>query len=238
VGVAHADDELAWVFDHVHAAARSITNGSGPKVDIIVDPDPTTVMLGIADVPGNVLCFASHDRSRLAAKLMDSVGSELMERATRPFVVVGERADRDHRAGSVAVAVDGRGDPEPLLEAAAGWSAGLQSPLHIVTVYEPVPADLRRPEHFTRHHGPAGDPETYLAELRDDVARYGTPNVSTEAIPDPISPAAGLQSYVETHPTRLLVVGGRKRDAHPIGGTTRSLLSSVSAPLLVVNGHA
>jgi nucleotide-binding universal stress UspA family protein len=235
VGVARADDQLAWIFDHVHAAARSVTNGSLPKVDIVVDPDPATLMLGVADDPGNLLCFASHDRPRFAAKVMHSVGSELMARATRPFVVVGEGAARNDRARDVVVAVDGRGDPEPLLAAAAPWAARLQSRLSIVTVYEPVPADLRRPEHHTRRHGPAGDPEAYLAGLRDDVARSGATNVSTAAIPDPISPAAGLQSYLAAHPARLVVIGGRKRDAHSIGGTVRTLLSSVGAPLLVIN---
>jgi nucleotide-binding universal stress UspA family protein len=238
VGVARADDQIAWIFDHVHAAARSVTNGSTPKVDIIVDPDPATVMLGVADEPGSLLCFASHDRSRFTAKVMHSVGSELMARATRPFVVVGEGAARNDRARDVVVALDGLGDPEPILASAAPWAAKLQSRLRIVTVYEPVPADLRRPAHHTRHHGPAGDPEEYLEVIRDDVARYGAANVSTAAIPDPISPAAGLRSYLAAHPARLLVVGGRKRDTHPIGGTIHTLLSSVSAPMLVINGPA
>jgi nucleotide-binding universal stress UspA family protein len=238
VGVARADDELAWIFDHVHAAARSVTNGSAPKVDVVIDPDPTTVMLEVADDPGNLLCFASHHRSRFAAKVMHSAGSELMARATRPFVVVGEGAARNDRARDIVVAVDGLGDPEQLLEAAAPWAARLQSRLSIVTVYEPVPADLRRPAHYTRRHGPAGDPEKYLEGLCGEVARYGAANVSTAAIPDPISPAAGLHSYLIAHPARLLVVGGRKRDTHPIGGTIRTLLSSVSAPLLVINRPA
>jgi hypothetical protein len=248
VGVARADDELAWVYDHVHAAARSVkdssvtngsvTNGSAPEIDIIVNPDPVTLMLGVADEPGNLLCFASHDRSRLAAEVTHSVGSELMDRATWPFIVVGEEAARNDTARDVVVAVDGRDDPEPLLAAAAPWAARLQSRLNIVTVYEPVPADLRHPEHHTRHHGPAGDPDTYLEDLCLDIARRGVANVSTAAISDPISPAAGLKSYLGAHPARLLVVGGRKRDTHPIGGTVRSLLSSVSAPMLVINGSA
>jgi nucleotide-binding universal stress UspA family protein len=236
VGVARADDELAWIFDHVHGAARSVTNGSAPKVDIVIDPDPATVMLGLADEPGSLLCFASHDRSRVAAKVMRSVGTELMARATRPFVVVGEGVARNDRARDVVVAVDGRSDPEPLLAAAVPLAARLQCRLRIVTVFEPVPADLRRPAHYTRHHGPAGDPESYLEALRDDVARYGAPNVSTAAIPDPISPAAGLHAYLGAHPALLLVVGGRRRETHPIRGTTRALLPSVNAPMLVING--
>jgi hypothetical protein len=236
IGVARADDQLAWIFDHVHAAAGSVTNDSAPTVDIVIDPDPATVMLGVADEPGNMLCFASHDRSRFAAKVKHSVGSELMMRATRPFLVVGEGAARNDRARDVVVAVDGRGDPGPLLAVAVPWAARLQCRLRIVTVYEPVPADLRRPAHHTRHHGPAADPEKYLGGLCEDVARYGVTNVSTAAIPDPISPAAGLQSYLDAYPARLLVVGGRTRDTHPIGRTIRTLLSSVSAPMLVVNG--
>ena len=55
VGVARTDDQLTWISDHLHAAARSVANGSAPKVDIIIDPDPATVMLGVADEPGTVL---------------------------------------------------------------------------------------------------------------------------------------------------------------------------------------
>ena len=238
VGVARTDDQLTWISEHVHAAARSVVNGSTPKVDIVIDPDPATVMLGLADEPGTLLCFASHDHSRFATKVMHSVGSELIARATWPFVVVGEGAARNDRARDVVVAVDGLGDPEPILTAAAPWAARLHSRLRIVTVYEPVPADLRRPAHYTRHHGPAGDPEDYLEGLRDDLARYGATNVSTAAIPDPISPAAGLQSHLVAHPALLVVVGGRRRDAHPIGGTIRKLVANVSAPMLVINAPA
>src|SRR5262245_13042289 len=78
VGVAHADDELDWIFNHVHEAAQPYTNGSAPKVDVIIDPDPATVMLTVADEPGALLCFASHDRPRFATKIRHSVGSELM----------------------------------------------------------------------------------------------------------------------------------------------------------------
>ena len=151
---------------------------------------------------------------------------------------MGEAATRDDGARDVVVAVDSRDDPEPLLAAAAPWAARLQSRLRIVTVYEAVLPDLRRPGHYTRHHGPAGDPEQYLDGLCDDVARYGAANVSTAAISDPISPAAGLQSYLVANPARFLVIGGRKRNTHPIGGTVRTLLASVNAPMLVINGPA
>jgi nucleotide-binding universal stress UspA family protein len=46
------------------------------------------------------------------------------------------------------VAVDGVEALEPLLAAAAAWSRQLLAPLRVVTVYEPVPADIRRPRHL------------------------------------------------------------------------------------------
>lgn len=165
-----------------------------------------------------------------------SVGSELLERATGPCVVVGEGAAANARARDVVVAVDGVADPEPLLAAAAPWAARMQTSLRIVTVYEPVLADLVRPDHRTRRHGPSGDPEKYLEGLSRDVARYGATNVSIAAVPDPLSAGAGLQSHLIAHPAHLVVVGGHRDDAHRIGRTTRTLLSTVSAPLLVVNG--
>jgi hypothetical protein len=60
-------------------------------------------------------------------------------------------------------------------------------------VYEPVLADLRNPRHYTRRHGPSGDPETYLDGLRSHVERYGVTNGRTAALPDPISAAAGCK---------------------------------------------
>jgi hypothetical protein len=237
IGVARAHDQLSRVYDHVHAAVRSVTNGSAPDVDIVIDPDPVAVMLHVGDEPGALLCFASHDRPHVPARLMHSVGSELMARATQPYVVVGERVTSDAPARDVVVAVDGVGDQQPLLEAAASWAPRLQTALRIVTVYEPVLADLRRPDHYTRMHGPAGDPDRYLEGVRGEVARYGVTNVSTEAIPDPISPAQGLEAHLQTRPATLLVVGGT-RNKHPIGGTVRRLVSTAGAPLLVVNALA
>jgi nucleotide-binding universal stress UspA family protein len=238
LGVARADDEYASVYDHVHDAARLITSLPEPKVDIVIDPDPTTVMLNAANEPGVLLCFASHDRPRFEATLMHSVGSKYMMRATQPYVVVGEGFAPSDHARDVVVAVDGVTAPEPLLSAGASWAALLKARLRIVTVYEPVLADLRRPGHYTRMHGPPVDPDEYLNGLRVEVGKYDVARVTTDSIPDAISPAAGLHTYLTAQPAELVVVGGGKRGKHPIGGTVRNLVSTASAPLLVVNNRA
>ena len=67
-------------------------------------------------------------------------------------------------------------------------------------MYEPVLSDLRRPEHFTRDHGPPGDPDVYLSSMRERVADVGLTGVDTVAIPDPVSISAGLEQHIADAP--------------------------------------
>ena len=80
VGIAHDKGQLAWVQRHVHGAARQVASTSAPEVDVILDPDPARVLLGVAADGSKVLCFASHDYGRVAAKVMHSVGSAIIAR--------------------------------------------------------------------------------------------------------------------------------------------------------------
>ena len=111
----------------------------------------------------------AHDHAKLMATLLHSVGSHIIEHATHPFVVVGPNMDVSKLASDVVVALDGVADPDPLLSTASAWAARLGTALRIVTVYEPVLADLRNPEHFTRSHGPPNDPDVYLDSVRERV---------------------------------------------------------------------
>src|SRR5262249_8495833 len=126
-----------------------------------VDPDPAGVLAAIADEPGTVLCFASHDRPPLAAKLLHAVGSRVLELVGSPVLLVGpctELPTAPDGARDAVVAVDGVHDSDRLLDAAVEWARRLHAPVRLVTVYEPVPPDLRDPHHFTRRHGPPGNP--------------------------------------------------------------------------------
>jgi nucleotide-binding universal stress UspA family protein len=235
VGIARDDGELSWMYDHVHAAADQTDVSPAPVAEVIVDPDPTSVLLALAARDANVLCFASHDRMSVAAKIMHSVGSALIVRAEHPFVVVGAHAAPNDAATDVVVALDGSDDPQPLLGTAAAWARHLNSPLRLVTVYEPVLADLRRPTHFTRHHGPPGDPDAYLDAMKREVERDDAASVSITSIADPVSVTAGLRDHLASRPARLLAVGGRREGAHLGPGTVRELLHTIPAPMLVVN---
>jgi hypothetical protein len=235
VGIARSDAELALTYDHVHDDAKR-AGLDAEDVDVFVDPDPVGVLLRVAGEGGNVLCLASHDRPKPVAALMHAVGSELIERAVRPLVVVGSNPSTAAPGTDVVVAVDGTGNAEPLLAVAATWALQLRRRLRIVTVYEPVLSDLRRPEHFDRRHGPPGDPDVYLAAMRDRVSDVGLDGVETVAVGDPVSAGSGLEQHLADHPARLLVVGGGHRHRpHLSAGVAHHLLATATLPLLIVN---
>jgi nucleotide-binding universal stress UspA family protein len=234
VGIARDDTELVWVHDHVHDQAQHVPSAAVSGVDVIVDPDPAAVLLERADHAGTVLCFASHDRMPIAAKVLHAVGSEVIVRARHPFLVVGANAPGTVGTGDVVVALDGVHDPHPVLATAIDWARALKATLRAVTVYEPVLPDLRRPTHFTRGHGPPGDPDEYLDAMAQVAASSGI-STSTGSIADPISAAAGLEQHLEQHPASLVVLGGGQKSALRGTGTVRALLRGAEVPLLVVN---
>jgi nucleotide-binding universal stress UspA family protein len=238
IGIPRSDAELPLTYDHVHESVHEEFQGQTAEVevevDIVVDPDPVEILLGVAAKEDNVLCFASHDRPPPAAALMHSVGSRVIERASRPLVVVGPRASARSLGTEVVVALDPDEDPEPLLVTAAAWAFQLHVRLRIVTVFEPVPSDLDQPEHFTRRHGPSGDPDAYVASMAQRVGDIGLVAVEPVAIPDPVSPGSGLLDHLRDHPARLVVVGDRHRDVPGMGlGVARHLVVSGSIPVLI-----
>jgi nucleotide-binding universal stress UspA family protein len=238
VGIARDDSELDWVYERVHTSVPMLGHDRDPAIDVMVDPDPVAMLLDLAADNGNVLCFASHDRMAIAAELMHSVGSALITQARRPFVVVGNGVVPNDVADDVVVALDGVEDPQPLIGPALAWAQQLDVGLRLVTVYEPVLADLRRPTHFTRHHGPPGDPDAYLDGIAQDVAARGFGPVSTASIADPVDVAAGLVKHLSVRPAQLLVAGGRHEGPHLSQGTVRELLRTAALPVLVVNRPA
>jgi nucleotide-binding universal stress UspA family protein len=103
-------------------------------------------------------------------------------------------------------------------------------------VYEPVLSDVRRPEHYTRLHGPPGDPDTYLSAMAERVSDVGLQGVETVAIGDPIGPAPGLEQHLADRPALLLVLGGgRMHRPHVHGGVARRVLANATLPVLIVN---
>jgi nucleotide-binding universal stress UspA family protein len=234
VGVARDDGDAGSVRDHLRDAEAMITRDRVHDVDVLVGDDPATMLLQLATDSSIVLCLASHDHTKPVATLIHAVGSHIIERTTQPLVVVGPNLDEATLANDVVVAIDGVSDPDPLLSTAAAWAARLGAALRIVTVYEPVLPDLRNPEHFTRNHGPAGDPDAYLESVRARVDTQGVKGVDAVAIADPVNIAAGLERHLGEQSALLLVMGARREGAHVTPGVLRELVRTTTVPVLVV----
>lgn len=234
VGVARNDGELAWMYDHVRSAAGLLPPGTGHSQTVIVDPDPATVLLGLASDPSTVLCVSTHDHLIAGLDIRGSLGSQIMVGSRHPLIVVGPMSDGPAPGGDVVAALDGHQDPRPLLWTAARWALLLDTSVRIVTVYEPVPADVRRPEHFSRSHGPSSNPVTYLDGMRHHVAEAGLDRIELAAIPDPVSVVGGLTDHLAQRPAVLLVAGGQQAGRHVWPGLLRDLVRTVGPPVLVV----
>jgi len=232
LGVARTDAELAWTYDHVVADARR-AGVDVADVDVRVDPDPTAMLVAIAGDERNVLCLASHLRSKPAAALMHSVGSRVIERTSNPVVVIGRNASTASAGSDVVVALDGVSDAQPLLDAGVTWAHALGSSLRLVTVYEPVLAEVGQPDLFIRQWGTSYDPNVYLDAISERVDGAGLAGLEAVAIRDADGPARGLERHLAECPARLLVVGADRPPARVV----RGLLDTASLPLVVVNGN-
>jgi nucleotide-binding universal stress UspA family protein len=198
-----------------------------------VDPDPTARLVEIAADEGNVLCLASHLRPRPMEMLMHSVGSRVIEQAARPVVVVGQTASTASIGCDVVVALDGVSDAQPLLDAGTAWARQLGVSLRLVTVYEPVLAEVGDPNLFVRLWGTSYDPNLYLEAIMEGVDDAHLAGVNAVAIRDVSGPAAGLKRYLADLPASLVVLGADRAPSNVV----RDLLEAAQSPLLIVNDN-
>jgi nucleotide-binding universal stress UspA family protein len=233
LSVAHNDGELAWAYDQAHAAARLLPAEITAAVDVVVDGDPVSVLLDTAADTANVLCFSTHDQPWIASELLGRVGSRVVERASHPFLVVAPNGSPPVPGDDIVVALDGVTDPDRVLSTAVQWALRLNTGLRIVTVYEPTPPDLRRPDHYTRRHGPPNDPDEYLAAMQRRVEAAGFFRSTTTAIADPVSVAGGLADHLRDRPAYLIALGGPRHRRRWPSSVLRDVLRGSPPPILV-----
>jgi nucleotide-binding universal stress UspA family protein len=231
LGVVRNAAELAWTYDHVASDAQRV-GVDVADVEVRVNIDPAALLLAVAADERNVLCLASHLRPKPIQTLLHSVGSRVIERSPRPVVVVGPNASTAG-VGDVVVALDGVSNAQPLLDAGTEWARQLGRSLRLVTVYEPVLAEVGDPNLFVRLWGNSYDPNVYLEAMMERVDNAGLAGVTAVAIRDMSGPAAGLKQHLAHSSAGLVVLGAngaRSRVASELLATTRS-------PLLIVNGN-
>ncbi len=206
LGVARTDAEHAWTYDHVVSDAQR-AGVDVADVEVRVNPDPAALLVAIAADEHNVLCLASHLRPKPIEKLLHSVGTRVIEQAARPVVAVGPKVSTASVGADVVVALDGVSDAQPLLDAGTAWARQLGVSLRLVTVYEPVLAEVGDPNLFVRLWGTSYDPNAYLEAMTERVDRAYLAGVNTVPIRDMSGPAAGMKQHLADRPASLVVVG-------------------------------
>jgi nucleotide-binding universal stress UspA family protein len=212
-----------------------------PRVErmVVMDKDVAgAIHQALRDRPGSVACMASHGRGRTAA-LVGSVATEVIVRGHDPLVLVGPMVDEPPRGSGVLACVDETPQSVVVAEVGLAWAELLlDEPLTVIVVAEPVPPPTRGPAR--RLFGPDGDPEVYLDSVIAQLPASGPASagkVKAEVVYDPIGPADGVVSYVEEHPTDLVVVRSHARTGVrrlTMGSVAAAIVHSNPAPVLVI----
>jgi nucleotide-binding universal stress UspA family protein len=207
------------------------------RVAAVVDGDAAAGIERRAQELGSCLvCLSTHGRGRVAGAVVGSVARSLLERSGGPIVAVGPVADRPPAFGSkwsgplsvagLVACVDGSPASESILPVAAAWASTLEMPLTILTVAEPLLPPVRPDAIHRRRFGPDADADKYVEAL---AAAWATANleVTASVAYDPISPASGLQRYLDDHGASLIAV-----TTHARTGLRRLILGSGAASMV------
>ncbi len=175
-------------------------------------------------------CLATHGRGRSAT--VGSVAVSLLERSTRPVMLVGPAARVVAAVDApLVVAVDGTPHDDVLVSVALDWAAQLARRLDIVTVAEPAAGTGRAPgAHPSRD---VRDLERYVDSLADRARGCGVV-VGTRVVRDAADVGDGLVPVLDGS---LVVLGSRRRPGvGPMapGSHAASIVRDAAVPALVV----
>ncbi|HEU5150832.1 MAG TPA: universal stress protein [Iamia sp.] len=207
-----------------HRFLEALAEGpsGGPAVATRVDVTTTSVAGHLARTPepGEIVCMATHGRTRLGALVLGSVADAVVRRATAPVLLVGPRRQPVDLGRPVVAALDGSERDSGVVAAAAGWAKALGVELVVTTVVT-APSD------------PLGwvAADEVLAAAVDEAGGLGvTATVDPVAAGDPVS---GL--LAATDGAGCIVVGSRRRSAVQAvtSSTVHDLVRRSPVPVLV-----
>jgi nucleotide-binding universal stress UspA family protein len=184
--------------------------------------------------PDRLACLATHGRGR--SLLLGSVAVSLLERSTRPAVLVGPAARAVTAVDApIVVAVDGTVGDDVLVPAALGWAARLGRRMDVVTVAEPArPGYPGGTAPVRPARGPA-EPERYVDSLGARAAGAGVA-LASHVIYDPVSVRDGLIPFLD-RTAALVVLGSRQRPGlgqMVLRGHTVHIVHNAAVPAVVV----
>jgi nucleotide-binding universal stress UspA family protein len=198
-----------------------------------VRPTATVGISAVAnDLPGALVCMATHGRARTAA-VLGSTFTSLARSHPAPLVAVGpDAAVLTRRADRIVVCVDGTPSSERALPLAASWALRLGTRLDLIAVTESK-APFAHGEH--RHPAWQDNPSAYLATLARHPELAGV-EVRTDVLIDPLGPAQAISDLLFWHPAQLVVTASHLRtnvDRALHGSTTAQIIRSCPIPVLV-----
>ncbi len=211
--------------EYLEACARRT---AGVPVEIVGTKTTYPVAALVEVVDGDedrVLCMTTHGRGRLRWAALGSVAEEVIRRAGRPILLVGQhcRADFLARSSHLLACSDGLEGSQELAAAAGDWSASLGLDVNVAVVTHPL--DVENSEH----------PD----ELLDLVSAPfgGSDHVRSALLRSSYVPGA-LADFAEELPAALVAINCRARHGLArvaLGSVTMGVVHLAPCPLLVTH---
>jgi nucleotide-binding universal stress UspA family protein len=160
----------------------------------------------------DALVMSTHGRSRVSRMLLGSVASEVLQRSTRPLLLVRPREIAETRPpvfGKLMVALDGSGDAELVLPYARALAASFGSEIILLA----VPDDLQAENQL-------GNLRRYLEDVAGALAASG---LAVRPMVTGSDPAHTIVEMARVNDVDLIMLA-----THGRGGRARSLFGSVA----------
>ncbi len=247
ISVAASDKETDLGRARVYGAAALDVDPGDDRVCVRTEGEVAQVIgERAAELGGTVVCMATHGRGRVSGAFIGSAARSVVEASPDPVIVLGPAGDnpgwsprpRDWpeplSVPRVVACVDGSEDSEQVLPFAAGWAQALGMSLTVLTSEEDTPEPLR-PESVRSPYGTDVDAQAYVDAL---VERWRPVIGAIEGVvtSDPISPAGGVQRYLDQRPAGLVALTTHARSGMTrakFGATAASIVAASVAPCLV-----
>jgi nucleotide-binding universal stress UspA family protein len=201
----------AWVDDLAASLDATLK-----RVEVVHSTDVVDDVLALtSEIPGAVLCLASHGRTEVSASILGSVSRSVVDRSREPVLVVGPRAEAPECFAAVQVAYNGSLLAECSAQAGARWARQLGATLWLTRVGDP-------------QSGVASADVTESADLQRLASQCAplTPDIEWDVLHGN-APGATMCDWGAAHGVALYVAG-----AHSRGGLRELFIGSVAHDLV------
>lgn len=212
-------------------ALEATVSGVPVTAQIVAGASSAAGIVGAAaNMPGTVICMASHGPGRLVENFRHTISPEVVRVAPCPVVLVGPQCtDPDPVYTELLVCLDGSAVSDGVVATAGAWAAALALSAWVLEVLEPPAGEI----------APAGAETSYVRRRAKIVASHGV-SVNWETLHGRDA-AAAIVMYAEDHPRAMAVMGshGHSRREHlTMGSVVMQTTHDAPFPVVVVPAAA